>query len=193
MTSSRHKTFPSAPDATRPSSSDEAYLDAARLVILTVGWSRATLTDIARRAGVSRMTLYRRWPDTQTLLADLMTREWGEVVAAADPGSDVEPLRRITAAVVATVRGLRENELLRRIVDVAKGLWDWRYQVETGGPDAARTDCTLDLLDYDGSSIATYNIKAAWPSKYTGVAMNANSNEIAVEAITICHEGFKRM
>ena len=41
--------------------------------------------------------------------------------------------------------------------------------------------------------IATYNIKQAWPSKYTGVSMNANSNEIAVESITICHEGFKRM
>ena len=57
----------------------------------------------------------------------------------------------------------------------------------------ARTDCTLELLDYDGSPIATYNIKQAWPSKYTGVSMNANSNEIAVESITICHEGFKRM
>jgi phage tail-like protein len=85
------------------------------------------------------------------------------------------------------------NIELKRGVDTAKGLWDWRYQVESAGPDAARTDCTLELLDYDGSSIATYNIKQAWPSKYTGVSMNANSNEIAVEAITICHEGFKRM
>ena len=85
------------------------------------------------------------------------------------------------------------NIELKRGVDTAKGLWDWRYQVETQGPDAARTDCTLELLDYDGSPIATYNIKQAWPSKYTGVSMNANSNEIAVEAITICHEGFKRM
>ena len=61
-------------------SPDDGYLDAAREAILAVGWSRTTLTDIARRAGVSRMTLYRRWPDTQTLLADLMTREWGVVV-----------------------------------------------------------------------------------------------------------------
>src|ERR1700709_2921684 len=64
-------------------SSEDASLDAAREAILAVGWSRTTLTDIARRAGVSRMTLYRRWPDTQTLLADLMTREWGSVVALA--------------------------------------------------------------------------------------------------------------
>ena len=83
--------------------------------------------------------------------------------------------------------------LLKRGVDTAKGLWDWRYQVESAGPDAARTDCTLELLDYDGSPIATYNIKQAWPSKYTGVSMNAGSNEVAVEGITLAHEGFKRM
>jgi phage tail-like protein len=85
------------------------------------------------------------------------------------------------------------NIELKRGVDVDKGLWEWRYQVETEGPDAARTDCTLELLDYDGSPIATYTIKQAWPSKYTGAALNAGSNEIAVEGITLCHEGFKRM
>jgi AcrR family transcriptional regulator len=121
MTSIRHKTAPSS--AGRSSSTalgDDAYLDAAREAILAVGWSRTTLTDIARRAGVSRMTLYRRWPDTQTLLADLMTREWGLVVALATEraagGQDAR--RRITSGVVATVRALRENELVRRIVDV---------------------------------------------------------------------------
>jgi len=85
------------------------------------------------------------------------------------------------------------NIELKRGVDVDKGLWDWRYQVQNEGPDAARTDCTLTLCDYDGSAIATYNITQAWPSKYTGAAMNAGANEIAVEAITLCHEGFKRM
>jgi len=85
------------------------------------------------------------------------------------------------------------NIELKRGVDVDKGLWEWRYQVETGGPDSARTDCTLELCDYDGSPIATYTIMQAWPSKYTGAAMNAGANEIAVEAVTLCHEGFKRM
>src|SRR3954469_13195582 len=85
MTSIRHN--PQEPAA----SVDDGYLDAARSAILAVGWSRTTLTDIARRAGVSRMTLYRRWPDTQTLLADLMTREWGRVVAAAGANSGGAP------------------------------------------------------------------------------------------------------
>jgi AcrR family transcriptional regulator len=117
MTSIRHK---DAPTEAPPVPADDGYLDAARDAILAVGWRRTTLTDIARRAGVSRMTLYRRWPDTQTMLADLMTREWGRVVNKAvgslDPAAD--PLRRITAGVVATVRGLRADQLLRRIIDL---------------------------------------------------------------------------
>ena len=113
MTSIRHNPEP------EETSRDDGYLDAAREAILAVGWSRTTLTDIARRAGVSRMTLYRRWPDTQTLLADLMTREWSAVVtAAAAASADGTARERITRGVVATVQGLRANDLVRRIVDV---------------------------------------------------------------------------
>jgi phage tail-like protein len=85
------------------------------------------------------------------------------------------------------------NIELKRGVDIDKALWEWRHNVELKGPDAERKDCTLELIDYDGSPIVTYTIKQAWPSKYTGVAMNAGSNEIAVEGVTIAHEGFIRM
>ena len=39
---------------------DGAVLDAARACVLDVGVRRTTLSDVARRAGVSRMSLYRR-------------------------------------------------------------------------------------------------------------------------------------
>ena len=95
------------------------YLDAARDCILDVGWKRTTLTDVARRAGVSRMTIYRTWPDMQTLLADLMTREWaGIVTAAPEAGGDAVDPERVAAGVVAAVRELRANPLFRRILDV---------------------------------------------------------------------------
>jgi len=93
-----------------------AYLDAARACILDVGWKRTTLTDVARRSGVSRMTIYRTWPDMQTLLADLMTREWTGVVAAV-PHTGTTP-GEIAEGVVAAVRALRGNPLFRRILDV---------------------------------------------------------------------------
>ena len=97
-------------------------LDAAREVILTVGWKRATLTDVARRADLSRMTVYRAHPDMQSILADLMTREWvGEietVVRASDVEDDGDWAEVIAQRFSGAVAALRENELFRRIIDV---------------------------------------------------------------------------
>jgi AcrR family transcriptional regulator len=95
----------------------DAYLDAARDCILDVGWRRTTLTEVARRAGVSRMTIYRTWADMPTLLGDLMTREWAGVVT--DQVTDGGPaVQRITDAIVGTVQQLRRNELFVRIVEL---------------------------------------------------------------------------
>jgi AcrR family transcriptional regulator len=98
-----------------------AYLDAARACILDVGWRRTTLTEVARRAGVSRMTIYRTWSDMPRLLGDLMTREWGNVVAAITDGPDDSagsPADRLVNALVGGVRALRDNELFVRIVEL---------------------------------------------------------------------------
>jgi AcrR family transcriptional regulator len=97
-----------------------AYLDAARACILDVGWRRTTLTEVARRAGVSRMTIYRTWSDMPRLLGDLMTREWGNVVAGIVdvPGSAGSLADRLVASLVGGVRALRDNELFVRIVEL---------------------------------------------------------------------------
>src|SRR3954470_18606136 len=98
----------------------DAYLDAARDCILDVGWRRTTLTEVARRAGVSRMTIYRRWSDMPQLLADLMTREWGGIVGAAVAAAagDRPAVERLVHGITGTVRALRENELFVRIVEL---------------------------------------------------------------------------
>ncbi|WP_426367878.1 TetR/AcrR family transcriptional regulator [Streptomyces sp. E-08] len=98
----------------------DPVLDAARDCVLAVGVRRTTLTDVARRAGVSRMTLYRRWPDVRTLVGDLMTREWIAVAAGAMPPSDDDrPEReRIVEGLVAGVAAFRAQPLFRKILDV---------------------------------------------------------------------------
>ena len=97
----------------------DAYLDAARDCILDVGWRRTTLTEVARRAGVSRMTIYRAWPDMGSLLGDLMTREWVGIAAATQVAAkDTTTPAGIAAAALATVRALRDNELFVRIVEL---------------------------------------------------------------------------
>ena len=115
MTSLRHNR---AEDAA-PREPREVYLDAARDCILDVGWRRTTLTEVARRAGVSRMTIYRTWADMSTLLGDLMTREWAGVVDAQVESDRGKPaIERISNGIVGTVQALRVNELFVRIVEV---------------------------------------------------------------------------
>src|SRR6478609_8649081 len=118
MTSLRHTTRAAADPRL------DGYLDAARACILDVGWRRTTLTEVARRAGVSRMTIYRSWSDMEQLLADLMTREWGAVVATAAADEDEQEqadgpaVDRIVGTAVRAVRALRDNELFVRIVEL---------------------------------------------------------------------------
>ncbi|RFS82771.1 TetR/AcrR family transcriptional regulator [Actinomadura spongiicola] len=109
MTSNRHNRR----------TADDTVLDAARDCVLAVGVRRTTLTDIARRAGVSRMTLYRRWPDVRTIVTELMTREWVGLGDSLQPPDDDRPVRpRFVAGLVAGVRAFRDHPLLRKIVEV---------------------------------------------------------------------------
>lgn len=98
----------------------DTYLDAARDCILDVGWRRTTLTEVARRAGVSRMTIYRTWADMPQLLSDLMTREWSAIVrdAVADHDPGASQVDRLAGSIVGTVQRLRDNELFVRIVEL---------------------------------------------------------------------------
>ena len=103
-----------------PAAPDDALLDAARDCLLAVGWKRTTLTEIARRAGVSRMTMYRRRTDMQTLMADLMTREWSSIGTDAQLLADgaTPTAAAVGGAVVEAAKALRDNPLFRKIVDV---------------------------------------------------------------------------
>jgi AcrR family transcriptional regulator len=99
---------------------DDVLLDAARQCVLSVGVRRTTLTEIARTAGVSRMTLYRRFPDVRSVLAALMTRQFGallhEVSAAAD--NAVTARDKLVQTAVAGVVALDADPLMRTVLDL---------------------------------------------------------------------------
>lgn len=98
----------------------DRILDAVRACVLDLGVRRTTFAEVARRAGVSRMTLYRRFPDVRTAVAELMTRELTELLRGAERAAADQPTARarlVTAAVHA-VDELPAHPLLRRVVDV---------------------------------------------------------------------------
>src|SRR6476469_3895653 len=121
MTSLRHNGSdkPDHDPDSEPTTPRDGYLDAARDCILDLGWRRTTLTEVARRAAVSRMTIYRSWSDMPQLLGDLMTREWGRVFAVAANGPEESgTVERIVGTATRAIRALRENELFVRIVEL---------------------------------------------------------------------------
>lgn len=95
-----------------------AVLDATRAAILDFGVRRTTLTDVARRAGVSRMTVYRRWPSVDAVLRDLLTRDFGELITvfhADEPGGTVR--EHMVGRLVHVARELRGHPLLRKVLE----------------------------------------------------------------------------
>jgi AcrR family transcriptional regulator len=98
---------------------NDAILDATRALVIDFGVRRTTLSDVARRAGVSRMTVYRRYPDVEALVRELMTREFGNAISEQETTVPVADTRvRVVRRVIGVTRALAANPLLRRILDV---------------------------------------------------------------------------
>jgi phage tail-like protein len=81
---------------------------------------------------------------------------------------------------------------LKRGITDNLDLWKWRQQVEEEGPEGARLDGTIELLDGSGQPITTYKFRQGWPIKYQGPDLSAGSTEVAIETIEITHEGLER-
>ena len=84
------------------------------------------------------------------------------------------------------------NIVMKRGVTSVLELWDWRKKVEDGKVDEARKNGSIVLFNQDNMEVARWNFEAGWPSKVTGPQLNANNNDIAIEEVTICHEGLHR-
>ena len=95
-------------------------LDAALASVLDVGLRRTTLAEVARRAGVSRMTLYRQYGDLSTIVSALLTRELLGLVEQARVEADALPTarERLVHAAVEVVGRLAEHPLWCRVLDL---------------------------------------------------------------------------
>jgi AcrR family transcriptional regulator len=97
----------------------ERILDAALDAAAASGIKHLTLDDVARRAGVGRVTVYRRFGDRQGLVEALGVREARRVFAALDAATapDQPIADQVADGFVAGLRLLREHPLLARLVE----------------------------------------------------------------------------
>jgi AcrR family transcriptional regulator len=119
---------------------EQQILDAAYELLLAVGMRRMNMADVARRAGVSRATLYRRWPNVAAIVGELTTRELGTMVA--DSFAVGTSRAALVAAIVSVVRTVRVHPLTRKIVEVDPEFL-LPYLLERRGTS---TNAQLDLL-----------------------------------------------
>jgi len=106
------------PDAEHPSDeASERILDAALELSAASGIRHLTIDDVARRAGVGRMTVYRRFGEKSRLLEALAVREGRRCLAELDAASPAEAsvLDLVTEGFVTSLRIARAHPLLNRL------------------------------------------------------------------------------
>jgi phage tail-like protein len=70
--------------------------------------------------------------------------------------------------------------------------WDWRELVVSGLTVDARREVTIEMFDRNYVSVVTWTCYNAWPSKLSGPTIASDSNDFAIEELTIVHEGLTR-
>jgi AcrR family transcriptional regulator len=106
----------------------DAALEAARELLLEVGYSAMSIDLVARRAGVNRPAMYRRWPTLAHLVHDALYGEDRRVTIeeTGDLGADLRALAldvarsysrpEVQAALAGMVSDLSEHPELRAVV-----------------------------------------------------------------------------
>ena len=108
---------PAAPGAPADETS-ERILEAAAGHAEDFGLRRFTIDDVARRVGVSRVTIYRYFPRKDRLIEAILLRELRRFLASVDaavaPYETVE--ERLVEGFVFTLTFLRKHKLLNRLL-----------------------------------------------------------------------------
>ena len=93
----------------------ERILDAALEQFLHIGINRSSMEDVARRAGVSRITIYRRFPQKDRLVEAVLLREVRRQILGLREvlGTIPEADKRIEVAFVFMLRSMRNHPVTR--------------------------------------------------------------------------------
>jgi phage tail-like protein len=123
---------------------------------------------------------------------DGVTRAAFSEVSGLESETAVIEYRTGGESVMRKLPGLTKfgNITLRRGVTQDLDLWNWRKSVVEGNTD--RRNGSIVLLDEQRNEVVRWNFFNGWICKWEGPALNAESNDVAIESIEIAHEGLER-
>lgn len=85
------------------------------------------------------------------------------------------------------------NVVFKRGVTPNTDIWDWYYSTVFGSANPIRKNAVVTLNDRVGAPIAVWYVSRGLPETLQGPSLNGKSNEIAIEALEIAHEGLWRV
>jgi phage tail-like protein len=81
---------------------------------------------------------------------------------------------------------------LKRGLTSSMALWTWFKKIEEGKIADARVTGSLVAIGQDGKEVARWSVADAWPSKLGFPQLDAKSNDIGIETMTLQHTGMVR-
>lgn len=88
------------------------------------------------------------------------------------------------------IRTKYQHITLKRGITDLDELWRWYQDVVNG--EFKRKSGSIILMDIAGEEKWRWNFSDAYPVKWTGPDLKADSNTVAFEAIELAHNGIKR-
>ena len=128
--------------------SREEILDAVADSVRAVGVRRTTMAEIARRAGLSRSTLYTHFADVDEATAALLTRRLLELLGASTDEEDPEVLarERLVERALQLAAVVPDDPLIERILELDAELLVPYLVRRLGSSQRAILDTVADLI-----------------------------------------------
>jgi AcrR family transcriptional regulator len=133
-------------------SSREEVLDAVADSVRAVGVRRTTMAEIARRAELSRSTLYTHFSDVREATAALLTRELLSLLAVATADRDgvdegaLDGRHRLVGRAVMLARVVPDDPLIERILELDGELLVPYLVHRLGSSQRAILDAVIDQV-----------------------------------------------
>ena len=106
--------------------------------------------------------------------------KWGSAVMSFEEVSGLD-------ATVPGSRRVGSITMKRGVFKSSQTFGDWFNQFKMNA--GTRAPATISILDASGRPSRSWTLTSARPAKFEGPALNAQSNEVAIESIEIAHEG----
>ncbi len=125
---------------------------------------------------------------------DGITRAAFHDVSGLESTTDVHPFREGGENTT-----LRKLPMLTKYSDIVlkwgitddRELYDWHRQAVLG--NVQRRHGSIVGLDRQGAEVVRWNFFSAWPTKYDAPTFNAEGTDVAIETLTLAHEGLERV